>query len=161
MIVLDNTVLSNFALVQHPEMIPSAFCESVCTTEQVFDELTRGIELGRLPDCSWEWLERIRMTEPEIRQCAQLRRQLDEGEASCLAVASQRAWKVATDDKDARKWAFRLHVPHTGTLGILGLLIKQDHLTLAEGNVWLSRMIEAGYRSSMKTLDGLIQGKLC
>jgi len=159
MIVIDNTVLSNFALVQRPEVIQDAFCEPVCTTEHVFNELTRGIELGRLPTCSWEWLERIHMTEPELRQYTELRRQLDEGEASCLAVATQRKWKVATDDKDARKWAIRLHIPHTGTLGILGLLITQNHMALTEGNAWLHRMIEAGYHSPMKTLDGLIQGE--
>jgi predicted nucleic acid-binding protein len=157
MIVLDNTVLSNFALVQHPEYIRQAFCEPAGTTEQVLDELARGVELGRLPECSWEWLERIRMTATEVSQFTQLRQQLDEGEASCLAVATQRQWKVATDDKDARKWAIRLHIPHTGTLGILGLLITQNQMTLTEGNAWLHRMIEAGYHSPMKTLDGLIR----
>lgn len=64
---------------------------------------------------------------------------------------------VLSDDKDARKWAIRLHVPHTGTLGILGTLIIQHHLTLAEGNEWLQRMITAGYHSPMKTLDALIR----
>jgi predicted nucleic acid-binding protein len=159
MIVIDNTVLSNFALVQRPEFIRHAFYEQVGTTEQVFDELARGVKLGRLPKCSWEWLECIRMTESEVLQCTQLRQQLDEGEASCLAVATQRTWKVATDDKDARKWAIRLHIPHTGTLGILGLLITQNHMPLTEGNAWLHRMIEAGYHSSMKTLDRFIQGE--
>lgn len=159
MIAIDNTVLSNFALVQSPDSIQTAFCEPVCTTEQVFGELTRGIELGRLPECSWEWLERLHLTKPEYRQYAQLRRQLGEGEASCLAVAAQRKWNVARDDKDARKWAIRLHIPHTGTIGILGLLITQGHMTLREGNDWLNLMIDKGYHSPMKTLDRLIQGE--
>ncbi len=159
MIILDTTVLSNFALVQHPEIISSAFYESVCTTEQVFDELTKGIEQGRLPHCSWEWLTRISMTGLEKQHCAQLRRSLGEGEASCLAVARQRTWKMATDDKDARKWAVRLRVPHTGTIGILGVLITQSHLTLTKGNSWLFRMIKAGYHSPVKTLDELAGGE--
>ncbi|MEA1960417.1 MAG: hypothetical protein U9N81_03860 [Bacillota bacterium] len=100
--------------------------------------------LGRLPVCQWEWLEKVRMTEEEIIQHTQLRRQLGAGEASCLAVASLRKWKVATDDKDARKWAIRLHIPHTGTFGILGMLITQHQITLTEGNDWLRCMIEAG-----------------
>ena len=157
MILIDNTVLSNFALAQHPEYIQAAFLENVATTEQVFVELTRGMTLGRLPACQWEWLEKIRMTAEEQIRFAQLRRQLGEGEASCLAVAAHRTWNVATDDKDARKWAIRLHIPHTGTLGILGTLITQNHITLAEGNAWLQRMIEAGYHSPMKTLDALIR----
>jgi predicted nucleic acid-binding protein len=157
MIIIDNTVLSNFALVQRPECIRHAFREPVGTTEQVFDELTTGVERGRLPECSWKWLERIRMTESEAVQCTQLRRQLDEGEASCLAVAAHRKWKIATDDKDARKWAIRLHIPHTGTLGILGLLITQKQMTLRDGNEWLNLMIDAGYHSPMTALDHLVQ----
>lgn len=157
MILIDNTVLSNFALVQRPELIRLALIEPVGATEDVVAELTKGIALGRLPACQWEWLEKVRMTEEEVMQFTQLRRQLGKGEASCLAVAAQRKWKVATDDKDARKWAIRLHVPHTGTLGILGTLITQNQMTLAEGNAWLQRMIEAGYHSPLLTLDGLVR----
>ncbi|PID56888.1 hypothetical protein CSB45_09490 [candidate division KSB3 bacterium] len=87
MIIMDNTVLSNFAVVHRPEWIRHAFRGPIGTTEQVFDELTTGIELGRLPECSWTWLKCIRMTQSEAVQCTQLRQQLDEGEASCLAVA--------------------------------------------------------------------------
>ena len=159
MVLIDNTVLSNFALIRHPTAIRYAFSEPICTTEQVFEELNQGIKLQRLPKFSWEWLEVIDMTEGEAIQFTQLQRQLDKGEASCLAVASQRKWKIATDDKDARKWAIRLQIPHTGTLGILGLLIVQNYIGLDEGNAWLAGMIEAGYHSPMSTLDGLIQGK--
>jgi hypothetical protein len=45
MILIDNTVLSNFALVQHPEFIRAAFLEKVATTEYVFAELTRGHDI--------------------------------------------------------------------------------------------------------------------
>jgi len=156
MILIDNTVLSNFALVQRPEFIRLAFVDKVGTTEHVFDELTTGVTLGRLPECQWEWLQKVRMTEEEALQFAQLRRQLDEGEASCLAVAAQRKWNIATDDKDARKWAIRLRIPHTGTLGILGILVTRKQMTLSEGNGWLQRMIEAGYHSPMQTLDAFV-----
>ena len=159
MILIDNTVLSNFLLIQHPKAIQHAFHEQVCTTKEVFEELTAGMALGRLPQYSWEWLKLIQMTEIEIFQFTQLRRQLDKGEASCLAMAAQRKWKIATDDKDARKWAVRLHIPHTGTLGILGLLVERNRITLSEGNTWLRGMIDAGYRSPMTTLDQIIQGK--
>lgn len=158
MILIDNTVLSNFALIQHPEAIQHAFIEQIYTTKQVFEELNTGMELGHLPKYSWEWLESIKMTEVEIVHFTQLQQHLDKGEASCLAVATQRKWKIATDDKDARKWAIRLQIPHTGTLGILGLLITQNHISLREGNAWLHSMINVGYRSPITTLDRLIQG---
>lgn len=159
MILIDNTVLSNFALIRHPTAIQYAFSEPICTTEQVFQELKQGMKLQHLPKFSWEWLEVIEMTEVEATQFTQLQRQLDKGEASCLAVASQRQWKIATDDKDARKWAIRLQIPHTGTLGILGVLVVKNYIGLDEGNTWLASMIEAGYRSPMSTLDELVQGK--
>ena len=68
MIVVDNTVLSNFALIQHPEFIQLAFMDEVGTTESVFDELERGVSLGHLPDCQWDWLQRISLTDDEIHQ---------------------------------------------------------------------------------------------
>ena len=43
MILIDNTVLSNFALIHHPEALQQAFCEDIGTMEQVFHELERGV----------------------------------------------------------------------------------------------------------------------
>lgn len=65
MILIDNTVLSNFALIQHPDSIHHAFFEDVGTTEQVFHELERGVQLGRLPEYPWTWLQRLHLTEAE------------------------------------------------------------------------------------------------
>ena len=90
MILIDNTVLSNFALIRHPTAIQYAFSEPIYTTEQVFEELKQGMKLQHSPKFSWEWLEVIELTEVEAAQFTQLQRQLDKGEASCLAVASQR-----------------------------------------------------------------------
>ena len=87
MILIDNTVLSNFALIHQPESIKAAFVD---------------------------------------------------------------------DDKDARQWAVRLSIPHTGTLGILAILIKHGQIAHEEGNVWLDRMITAGYHSPLRTLDSLL-----
>lgn len=63
---------------------------------------------------------------------------------------------IATDDKDARQWAVRLTIPHTGTLGILAMLVKQGTITLLEGNTWLRQMIERGYHSPIQKLDELV-----
>ncbi len=154
MILIDNTVLSNFALIRHPELIHQAFVEDVGTTEQVFHEMERGVQLGRLPECQWKWLQRIQLTEVETTQFLQFVRHLGKGEASCLAV--HRAYRIATDDKDARRWAMRLTVPHTGTLGILAALVKQDDIALVEGNTWLRLMIDKGYHSPIRKLDALV-----
>lgn len=159
MILIDNTVLSNFALIHHPEFIYQAFVEDVGTTEQVFHELERGVQLGRLPECDWAWLHRLQLTDVEDTQFRQLVAHLGEGEASCLAIAVHRHYKIATDDKDARQWAMRFTIPHTGTLGILATLVKQGDITLIEGNTWLRQMIETGYHSPIFKLDDLVTPK--
>ena len=82
---------------------------------------------------------------------------LGAGEASCLSIAFQRKYKIATDDKDARQWAMRLTIPFTETLGILAILVKQRKMTLIEGNSCLHQMIETGYHSPILKLDELIK----
>lgn len=157
MILLDNTVLSNFALIHHPEFLNQAFVEEIGTTEQVFQELKRGVELGRLPKSDWTWLQQLQLTDAEESQYRRLTMHLGVGEASCLAIAFQREYKIATDDKDARQWAMRLTIPFTGTLGILAILVKQQKITLIEGNSWLQQMIDTGYHSPMLKLDELVK----
>ncbi len=157
MILLDNTVLSNFALIHHPEFIHQAFVDEIGTTEQVFHELERGVQLGRLPECDWNWLQRFQLTAAEEKQFRQLSVHLGQGEAACLSIAFHRKFKIATDDRDARQWAMRLTVPYTGTLGILVTLVKQGQMTLNESNSWLHLMIETGYHSPILKLDDLIK----
>lgn len=156
MILIDNTVLSNFALIHHPDALQQAFRDETGTTEQVLHELERGVQLGRLPEYSWTWLQRFHVTEVETVQFRQFARHLGAGEASCLAIAVHRKYQIATDDKDARRWAVRLAIPHTGTLGILAVLVKQGTIPLLEANTWLQQMIERGYHSPLQHLDTLI-----
>lgn len=125
-------------------------------TDQVFQELQVGVNIGRLPICNWKWLKQIVLTSDENLKFYQLSAYLGKGEASCLAAASQRGYKLATDDKDARQWARRMNIPHTGTLGILAILIKREIITLADGNKWLCEMTENGYHSPIVKLDAII-----
>ena len=143
-------------LIYHPEALQQAFRDEIGTTEQVFHELERGVQLGRLPEYSWTWLQRLHLTEAETVQFRQFVKHLGEGEASCLAMAVYRAYQIATDDKDARKWAVRLTIPHTGTLGILAVLVKQEAITLLEANTWLQQMVGKGYHSPIHSIDTLV-----
>lgn len=157
MILLDNTVLSNFALIHHPDLIRQAFIEAVGSTDQVFQELERGVKLGRLPKVDWNWLPKLQVSDAEDAQFRRLAMFLGIGEASCLSIAFQRKYKIATDDKDARRWALRFMIPFTGTLGIVAILVKQKKITLIEGNYYLQQMIEMGYHSPLPLLDELVK----
>ena len=44
----------------------------------------------------------------------------------------------------------------TGTIGILGILIKNGELSLIEGDRLLLEMVAAGYRSPVTTLEEVL-----
>jgi predicted nucleic acid-binding protein len=155
-VLLDNTVLSNFATIRHPDLIRAAFVEQVGTTEQAFQEMLDGIAVGKIPACDWDWLARVAITPDERMQFETFHEHLGEGEASCLAVAKTRGYKLATDDKDARRLARQLGISLTGTIGILATLVKQDQILLVEGDCFLREMIASGYRSPLATLGDIL-----
>jgi predicted nucleic acid-binding protein len=151
-VFLDNTVLSNFSSIRRPDLIRAAFVEQVGTTEQAFQEMLDGITVGKIPACDWDWLARVSITPGERMQFETFHEHLGEGEASCLAMAKARGYKLATDDKDARRLARQLGISLTGTIGILAILVKQGQIGLDEGDRFLQEMVAAGYRSPLMTL---------
>jgi predicted nucleic acid-binding protein len=155
-VLLDNTVLSNFSTIRRPDLIRAAFVEQVGTTEQAFQEMLDGITLGKIPVCDWDWLARVAITPDERMQFETFHEHLGEGEAACLAVAKTRGYRLATDDKDARRLARQLGISLTGTIGILAILVKQDQLPLVEGDRFLHEMIASGYRSPLATLGDIL-----
>ena len=84
-----------------------------------------------------------------------LREVLGDGEASCLAVAHERNGTLITDDRDARRYARRLGVAISGTLGVLALLVKRRILTLPEADSALQVMIKQGYYSPANSLTDI------
>ncbi len=116
MLLLDNTVLSNFALVGHIELLTNALGSQVATTPTVIDEFNEGISRGRVPETKLDWLEVINMEGKEERVFQELLMRVNAGEAACLAVASQRNGRILTDDRDARKLAAQLKIPVSGCL---------------------------------------------
>ena len=122
-VLLDNTVLSNFSTIQRPDLVRAAFVEPVGTTKQAFREMQDGIAIGKIPDCDWNWLTRVELTPTEKAQFETFYEYLGAGEASCLAAAKGRGYRLATDDKDARRLARQLGISLTGTIGILAILV--------------------------------------
>src|SRR4030095_4703028 len=102
-LIADTTVLSNFALVQRPELLSMAGSE-VITAVQVMEEIRRGVERGILPPCDWQWLPICTLDTPEeVQLFEHISRRLGQGEAACLALAVQRGYTFLTDDGD-RHW---------------------------------------------------------
>jgi len=155
-VVIDNTVLTNLAIVGRSDLIALVWAERACTTPEVMGEYRVAAETGLLPTAAWNSLRVVAMTGDEVGAADALSRRLGAGERSCLAVAPNRGALVLTDDADARATARRYGIPVSGTLGVLALAVRRGHLTLAEGDRLLAAMIAAGYRSPVEKLDVLI-----
>lgn len=155
--LLDNTVLSNFSVVERADLVRRALGEDAATTQAVWDELQAGVRMGRLPAQDWSWLPILSLTEDEREVYDLLTRRLNAGEASCLAIAARRGYRVLTDDRDARELAAEWRVPVSGTLGLLLRLVDIGALSLAEGDDLLARMTAAGYYSPLDSLRELLR----
>ena len=151
-LLLDNTVLSNFALVNRIELLTKALGSQVATTPQVIGEFNDGVARGRLPETRFDWIEILDMEADEESLFRDILVRVNAGESSCLAISAQRNGRVLTDDRDARKLAAQLKIPVSGTLGILLRLVQIEVLAAPEANEILGQMIAAGYRSPVEKL---------
>jgi len=154
-VVLDTTVLSNFAHVQESELLRGLFAGVALMPPGVQAELQVGETGGYIPRCDWDWLEVAILTRPENELAVANSRVLDMGEAECLALAAIRHAILASDDFAARRLAQQRGIPVSGTIGVLLRLVKEEQLAQAEADVLLSRMIAKGYRSPVSSLTDL------
>ncbi|BCW97036.1 MAG: hypothetical protein WHS44_05265 [Fimbriimonadales bacterium] len=156
-ILLNCTVLSNFAVVNRLDLLQSAARGQAATTEVVIDEFNEGVVLGYFAPASLDWLPVLTLSPEERVTFHRLRIRLGAGEASCFAVAHHRGLRVATDDSDARRYAQRAGIPVSGTLGILAQLVRSRVITLEEGNALLAEMVQRGYRAPLTDLSTLLE----
>jgi predicted nucleic acid-binding protein len=152
-IVLDNTVLTNFGLVRRADLVTDLWLGMARITPDVLNEYRAGVRVAELPSHIWECLPVLTLTLSEAALALGLAHRLGAGERSCLAVAISRGALFATDDEDARRHAKRANVPVVGSLGILIRNVQENRITLSDAQVLLDTMIAAGYRSPISRLD--------
>jgi predicted nucleic acid-binding protein len=155
-LLLDNTVLSNFALVGRSDLLQQALGTAAATTAQAMAEFETGVKLGRIPTTDWKWLPTLTLSPVEKDLYQQLLQRLNAGEAACLAMAAHRQARVLTDDRDARALAAQMRISVSGTVGMLVRLVKTERLTLSEANHLLKQMIGHGYHSPVEALQELL-----
>ncbi len=155
-VLLDTTLLSNFAHVWRPDLLPLALGQDIATTPLSIAELRTGEALGLVPTCDWSWLTVLQPTDAENAIAKGLGDQLDSGEAECLAVAQVRNCKFLSDDLAARRLALHRKLTVSGTLGVLLHLVRMKLLTLTEADELLTVMIGHGYRSPVRSLEVLL-----
>ena len=160
MILLDNTVLSNFALAGALQLLRLFAGNKGATSDHVLEEFSRGVEIGALPESDLTWLRPVQVTgRREEAVVRSLRRELDVGEASCLAIAIVRECDFFSDDGDARAIARREGVRLSGSIGVLLTLVQSERIDLKRANNALHDFIRHGYYSPVKCLDQLLRAK--
>jgi predicted nucleic acid-binding protein len=156
-ILLDATILTNFALVRRSDLVLHLWVDRVCTTPATHAEYQAAVEAGLMSAEAWINLPVVTLHDVEVTFAAELSSRLGAGERSCLAVALHRQGLFASDDRDARSTARRQKIPVTGTLGILALCVQQGRLSKDEANALLEKMVAAGYRSPVSQIDSLLR----
>lgn len=165
-VICNTTVISNFAAVDALDILRAVVRELHISTDvyaEIQDGLAEGCDFyGGLDEQIYPiapdgWLHLISFeSEEELRRYGQLPAALHRGEASSLAIATQRKWAFLSDDDRARKIARELKVPVSGTLGILVQAVDAQWLSLAEADELLAKMLAAGYRSPYRSITELL-----
>lgn len=106
-VIADTSLLSNFARSGHLNLLKRLFPNGVWVTEGVREEIARGTakypELQELLETEDLWLKVVKELEPDEEQEKQRLQNQHKGirkgaDATVLAVAKVRKWKVLTDD---------------------------------------------------------------
>jgi predicted nucleic acid-binding protein len=159
LVLLDTTLLSNFAHVRRSDLLHAVFGADAATTPVVMAELRHGEALGLVPACDWTWLQVLEPGEDGLKLAGDLARTLDPGEAECLAAALSLNGHFLSDDFAARRMAASRGLVVSGTLGVLAMLVESGLLTLDEADELLQRMTDRGYRAPVRSLKDLLGGE--
>ncbi len=106
MMLIDNTVLSNFALAGELNLL-ECYCQGKgSTTYHVLNEFEKGVQKGIFSNTDLGWIVKITsMNEKEESLFKILCKRLGAGEASCLAIAMCRGYDLLSEP--VRKTAMR------------------------------------------------------
>ena len=119
MIVVDNTVLTNFALIRRIDLLRQIIANRhPCMTPAVNSEFDEGVKRGLFSATDIQWVSLISLTPAELIRLSDLSGSLDDGEAESVVVTLHRGGLLASDDLKARKLVIQSGGQVTGTLGI-------------------------------------------
>ena len=158
-VVFDCCVISNFALAGALRTIRGLYPGSAFITAFVSAEVLRGIQAGHdgltaIPAAVQDgWLKETDLISPDEKKLFEsLSVSLGFGEASSLAVARKRGYRLASDDEAARREARALGIALTGTIGILKKAVKLRICDQDTAERYLAKMIASGFYSPVKSL---------
>lgn len=159
-IVLDATVLINFCCVDKMELFKHVHRYHVSPT--VEKEVCRQESVERLQRALRKfWIRQVVATPAELELAVRLMEHgLDAGEAEAAAIALSRHWVLATDDGTARRKLMSAPLTaglcFTGTVGLLGMWVREGFLPLHEAEVLHGDMVEHGFRSPVERVADIL-----
>jgi len=158
-VFFDATVVSNFASTSSVEFLVQLL-EAPIVVPAVRDEIEGGVEHGHeyLTSAVEAFDNRLAVSDvpPEIGRVS-LDERLDPGEREALRGAVERDGTITTDDLAARRLATELDVPVTGSIGLLVLGIKREHIDSETADEWLEVWRdERGYYAPVESVTELV-----
>jgi len=159
--VFDSVALSNFLLSDSISILAERYPKRGIITWQVYDEISTGIseypELKLVDNLiEAKTFKLVSLSRKEHQHFLQLIGHLGKGEASCIAFAKVQTAIVVTDDRSARRQCSMMKIPVTGTVGILKASVLGGHISLAEADESLRKMIEAGFYSPVRSIVDIV-----
>ena len=158
-VFLDATVISNSASTNSIEFLVDVL-EVPVVTPAVRDEIEQGVDFGHeyLTSAVEAFDDKLTVSNvpPETGRMS-LGKRLDPGETEALRGAFERDGTLATDDLAARRLATELDVPVTGSVGLLVLGIKREHIDSETADEWLDIWrTERGYYAPVESVSELL-----
>jgi predicted nucleic acid-binding protein len=159
----DTVSLCNFLLSDAQSVLEHRYSRQAYITGEVYGEICAGFVkypvLKRIePLLNRKIFSLISLSEDGRRLYSSLIACLGRGEASCIAAANQTGQAkirkiVVTDDRAARKQCHQLHIPFTGTIGILKASVSEGRVSAVQADIYLDRMIRQGFYSPVRSIS--------
>ena len=151
-VVANNTPLVAYWSISRLDILQALFQAIIIppTVQEEFLAVDRDIRLLALHDSSW-----VKVTELANPGMVEAFAGLDRGEAEVLALAQEKnARLVLIDEKRARRYARKMRLPLSGTLGVL--LLAKEAGVISSVTPLLSNLQEAGLYLHENLVDRIL-----
>ena len=159
----DTVSLCNFLLSEAESVLEHRYRGQAYITGEIYNEICAGFVKYPVLKKIETLLNRkvfslVSLSVDDRRLYTSLIACLGRGEASCIAVANKTGVAesrkiVVTDDRAARKQCHQLHIPFTGTIGILKASVSEGRLSADQADLYLNRMIRQGFYSPVRSIS--------
>jgi len=162
-LVVDATVLINFARVERLELLDQLETEIWCPQEiweqtvvKTWSDYDVESEMRTLYRDGTMKVKEVNNPE-QLQLMATFLKRMDEGEADALALAVTNELPVVTDDRACRNVADEYDLNYTGTIGLLFSLVKKNAIALEQGAQIHEQMKEEAFYSPIQSATNFIE----